>query len=123
MAAILQPDRTIAIESNDQIRFVPSEIEVTAGETIAFVITNIGVLPHEFVIGDEDVQHEHEDAMTGEHGMEAMDDAANMVDVPPGTIATLIYRFDEAGTTLLGCHVDGHYDAGMTGTITINPAE
>jgi len=36
---------------NDNMRFTPSAIQVTAGEKIMFVVTNKGALKHEFVLG------------------------------------------------------------------------
>ena len=43
------------------------------------------------------------------------------VDAPAHSTVTLVYTFDKAGTTIVGCHVPGHYAAGMRGTITILP--
>jgi hypothetical protein len=34
----------------------------------------------------------------------------------------LLYTFDQPGTLEYGCHVPGHYPAGMRGTITVSPA-
>jgi uncharacterized cupredoxin-like copper-binding protein len=122
-AASLVPDRTVRIDATDDLRFTPAEIDVTQGETVAFVVTNPGALPHEFVIGDEAVQAEHEQEMAdGEEEMEEMGDEPYAIDVPPGETATLVYTFEEPGTTLVGCHVPGHYDAGMRGTITVTDA-
>jgi uncharacterized cupredoxin-like copper-binding protein len=114
---VVVPDRTIAVEASDTMRFIPGEITVHEGETIAFVVTNSGEAPHEFVIGDEEVQQEHEGTMSEE--VEHGDDAA--VSVAPGETATLVYTFEEAGELLYGCHVPGHYAAGMVGTITVGP--
>jgi uncharacterized cupredoxin-like copper-binding protein len=119
-AALAVPDRTVQIETTDQLRFSPDQITVRKGDTVAFVITNSGNLPHEFVIGDEAVQAEHEAEMaSGEDDMGAMGDKPYAVDVPAGETVTLVYTFDEAGTTLIGCHVPGHYGAGMKGTVTV----
>ncbi|MGH2533434.1 MAG: heavy metal translocating P-type ATPase [Thermomicrobiales bacterium] len=118
-AALALPDRTITIEANDQFRFDPAEITVEEGETIAFVLTNTGQLPHELVIGDEEVQAEHEAEMADVHGMDEIGDNPYAVEVHAGDTATLVYTFDEPGTLLIGCHVPGHYDAGMRGTITV----
>ena len=50
----------------------------------------------------------------------AMDEEGEAaVEVAPGETATLVYTFDEPGTLLIGCHVPGHYAAGMKGTITV----
>jgi len=41
------------------------------------------------------------------------------VNVPAGQSATLVYTFNNPGTLIYGCHVPGHYLAGMRGTITV----
>jgi P-type Cu+ transporter len=113
-------DRTIMVDANDQMRFNPGDITVQEGETVAFTVTNSGTVDHEFVIGDEATQEEHESEMAdeGEHG----DAETNAVEVAPGETKTLVYTFNEAGELLYGCHVPGHYDAGMLGTITVEGA-
>jgi uncharacterized cupredoxin-like copper-binding protein len=116
-AAALVPDRTIQIETTDQLRFTPDALTVRAGETIAFVVHNGGALPHEFVIGDAATQEAHEQEMTGDAAMNEEGEAG--VEVEAGETATLVYTFDEPGILLFGCHVDGHYAAGMKGTITV----
>ncbi|HET8626836.1 MAG TPA: heavy metal translocating P-type ATPase [Thermomicrobiales bacterium] len=119
-AAAARADRTIAVAADDRLRFTPAAITVWAGETVAFRVTNTGKAEHEFVIGDAAVQQEHEREMA-EGGMAGMnDDATYAVDVPPGRTATLVYTFKTPGTLLYGCHVPGHYAAGMVGTITVS---
>jgi uncharacterized cupredoxin-like copper-binding protein len=117
------PDRTITIDTTDAMRFSPDTIEVSAGQTIAFVVRNGSAAPHEFVIGDAAVQQEHEEEMASgnEDSMDDMGDNPYAVDVPAGETRTLVYTFDEAGTLEFGCHVPGHYPAGMKGTIVITP--
>jgi Cu+-exporting ATPase len=110
-------DRTVTVETNDRMRFVPGDLTIEQGETIAFTVTNTGNLPHEFVIGDAEVQEEHEGEM-------AVDDAGHQdetyaIELAPGETRTLVYTFDDSGELLYGCHVPGHYDAGMWGTITV----
>jgi len=53
-------------------------------------------------------------------GGAAMMQELHAVDVPAGGAARLVYTFDQPGTLEYGCHVAGHYAAGMRGTITIN---
>jgi Cu+-exporting ATPase len=119
------PDRTVVVNTDNSLDFSTDRIQVRAGETVAFVIANTGDLPHEFVIGDEAEQQEHEAEMAVEEDGEAghNEGQANSVDVPPGETVTLIYTFteDEVGETLFGCHVPGHYAGGMYGTIEILP--
>jgi P-type Cu+ transporter len=117
-AAIVQPSRTIQIDANDQMRFVPGDIDVQTGETIAFVLTNSGALQHEFVLGDAHVQEDHAASMDARHGGHEHDEGY-AIELEPGETKTLIYTFEEPGTLYYGCHVPGHYDAGMVGTITV----
>jgi uncharacterized cupredoxin-like copper-binding protein len=118
------PDRTVLIEASDRMRFTPDSLSVTAGETIAFVVTNTGQATHELVIGDEATQQAHEVEMAPgvEHEDGAEHSAPNAVSVAPGESATLVYAFDEPGALLIGCHVPGHYAAGMNGTIVVSEA-
>ncbi len=105
----------------DQLRFEPAALTVRAGETVQFQVTNSGALDHEFVLGDEHMQMQHEQEMRGQGGMPGMQHgASSAVDVPPGQTRTLTFTFPAtSGTYLYGCHVSGHYAAGMRGTVTI----
>jgi len=109
--------RTISVTATDTLRFTPDQINVRAGETVAFEITNLGALPHEFFIGTPAEQQAHEAEMTSGS---AMMDEPNAANVPAGGTARLVYSFDQPGTLEYGCHVPGHYAAGMRGTITIS---
>ena len=62
-AALAVPDRTIQIETTDQFRFSPDQIKVTEGRDSRLRDHQQRRLPHEFVIGDEAVQAEHEAEM------------------------------------------------------------
>ena len=42
------------------------------------------------------------------------------IDVPAGQTVRVVYTFEQAGTLEYGCHVLGHYAAGMLGTITVS---
>ena len=117
------PDRTIPVQVTSDFRFAPDAVTVTQGETIAFVVTNDTDVEHEFVIGDEAVQAEHETEMAdGTESMADMGDKPYAIDVPAHSTVTLVYTFDEEGDLIMGCHVPGHYAAGMRGTITVEPA-
>jgi uncharacterized cupredoxin-like copper-binding protein len=115
------PDRTITIETTADMRFDPDALTVKQGETVAFVIHNGSVVDHEFVIGDEAVQAEHETEMANgdEAAMDDMNGRPFAVDIPAGETRTLVYTFDETGTLIFGCLVPGHYGAGMRGTISV----
>ena len=114
-------DRTIEIEVGNELVFRPDSATVSNGETVTFRITNTGTLEHDFLLGDEEAQEEHEAEMMEmmESGEEMEHSDPNAVAVPAGETAELTWHFTEPGTVLFGCHVTGHYAAGMKGTITV----
>jgi uncharacterized cupredoxin-like copper-binding protein len=108
--------RTIEVTTTDDLRFEPSSFRVSSGETVRFVVHNAGQAVHEFYIGDEEAQMEHEQEMrTGA----MMHDDPEGVTVQPGETETLEYTFTEPGQLLVGCHEPGHYAGGMVGTIDV----
>jgi uncharacterized cupredoxin-like copper-binding protein len=112
--------RTIEIKALDSLRFDPAEVTVTAGEPIHFVVTNEGSNPHEFVLGDEALQMQHEEEMESDGSMQhGMDMDLPALTLAPGETKEATVTFDDAGTILYGCHESGHYDGGMVGTIRI----
>ena len=49
--------RTITIGMDDNMRFDPETISVTAGETVTFKMENHGKLLHEIVLGTDERRH------------------------------------------------------------------
>lgn len=105
-----EADRTIKVEGSDKLRFDPDQLEIKAGETVAFEFVNTGDLAHEFVLGDE--------AALGEHA-HGGDQPNGTGEVPGGGSETLAWTFSDAGELAYECHVDDHHKAGMRGTITV----
>ena len=90
---------------------------VPMGVPVTFVVTNSGPTDREFYLGDDPAQAEHEqDMMAG--GM--THDEPEGIAVKPGETKELTYTFAQAGQTLAGCHVAGHYGAGMKAAITVS---
>lgn len=106
----------IEVTLTDALKIEPASMTVPAGVPVTFVVTNSGVTDHEFYLGDEEAQAEHEQEMMS--GGMAHDDPAGIA-VKPGETKELTYTFTEAGETLAGCHVAGHYGGGMKATITV----
>jgi uncharacterized cupredoxin-like copper-binding protein len=48
-------------------------------------------------------------------------DEPNGIGLAPGETKELTMVFAERGETLAGCHVPGHYPAGMRATIEVGP--
>jgi uncharacterized cupredoxin-like copper-binding protein len=127
---------TVRVVMSDRFRYRPSAIMVWAGHRVTFDVTNAGKLPHEFILGDRAAQLDHERQMRADPaggGMD-MDMHAHMhvhgadapaaagpggLTVPPGQTRRLTWTFDEPGIVLYGCHVLGHWAAGMRGTIVV----
>ena len=112
--------RTIEIAMSDQMRFTPSSIEVKQGQTVRFVVTNKGKLLHEMVIGDKKTLEEHAALMVKFPNMEH--DEPYMAHVPSGKKETLVWTFNRTGEFDFACLVNGHYQAGMVGHITVAKA-
>ncbi len=114
-------DRTIEIEATSPFTFEPGEVTVAAGETVTFEITNSDSIVHDFTLGGQEAQDEHEAEM---REMEEMDGEmehadANAITLPAGETTIVTWTFTEPGTVMYGCHQPGHYDAGMHGDITV----
>jgi len=99
--------RVVQIVATPQLRFVPAVVTIQAGETITFEVTTMGPVIHEFMVGP------------------AVDVAADKAGTPEiadlGMMQTrsLTYTFTGPGPFAYACHVPGHYEAGMSGTIVV----
>jgi len=52
-------DRTISFSITERVRLTPESFVAAQGETLKIVLTNNGLLPHEFVIGTRRSFEEH----------------------------------------------------------------
>ena len=105
-------DRVINVEANDAMRFVHKPFNIKNGETIKFVISNKGAVPHEFAIGTKDEHMEHGKMMMNNPNMHH-GPGGNAITVAPGKTETLIWTFEEAWEVEAACNIPGHYQAGM----------
>lgn len=110
--------RTVEITTLDTMAFEPDSIDVAAGETVTFVVTNSGQAVHEFTLGDAAMQQEHADEMGHMPGGMAHD-LPNSITLQPGETKSLTWRFGDAGSLEYACHEPGHYGAGMRGRISV----
>ena len=116
-----QVNRTITIDMTDAMRFTPDRLSIREGETVRFVVKNRGRLLHEMVIGTPEELAEHAAMMAKFPNMEHA--AAYMVHVDPGKTGEIIWHFNRSGTFEVACLIAGHYEAGMRGTLTVNPTQ
>ena len=127
--------REVVIEMGDNYYDLEA-IEVTAGETVRFVVKNTGAFVHEFNIGSahQHAEHQKEMLLMMEHGMIEPDrinhdmmkmdmggdhtmshDDPNSVLLEPGQSAEIVWQFPEKGQLEFACNLPGHYDSGMVG--------
>jgi uncharacterized cupredoxin-like copper-binding protein len=123
-------DRVVEVELSE-FAFAAASFEFTPGETVEFVITNSGVVEHEFRLSNQDRVDEHIAGGHADHDDAAMDDdeAAHDDDeaahedeeedvvlvVAAGETGTLVFTFPENDHdfTSVVCLIPGHYEAGM----------
>jgi len=95
-----------------------SPATVPAGVPVRFEITNNGKIPHELVLEMAGaVDHSLSVEVNGE------DVDAEAEHIQPGASKTIIWTFSEAGVYQAACHIKGHFEAGMTGAFTVEPAK
>lgn len=102
-----EADRTIELEA-EEFKFSMDEISVEPGETIEFVVRNVGQVQHEFAIGDE-----------GEHAVAGHGGGGSTGPIDPGDSAMLVWSFPDSGEVEFACHIDSHDEQGMVGTLTV----
>ena len=132
-------DRTIEIEMYDNY-YYPTQIEVKKGETIKFIVKNLGELVHEYNIGTKEmhIKHQPEMAKLVEHEILLADKIdhekmkkmskkdhslghshANSVLLEPNETGEIIWRFSKDISLEMACNMPGHYETGMVGKINI----
>ena len=106
-AGTVSTPRVIRVLAGPGLSFSPSEIAVVRGETVTFQVTTMGPVSHEFMVGPSESVTEHQE------GVPEIEDIGMM------ETKSLTVTFDEPGPYAFACHVAGHYEAGMRGTITV----
>lgn len=109
--------KTVNVDMSDKLRFTPAEVHVKAGETVRFVVRNMGKLRHEMVLGTDEGLREHSKMMMKFPGMEH--DEPHMAHVAPGKEHIMGWQFTKAGEYDFGCLVPGHFEAGMRGKVIV----
>jgi uncharacterized cupredoxin-like copper-binding protein len=113
--------RTVDVTMVD-VAYQPTQLAVGRGETVTFRFRNDGVAVHEALIADEAGQMAHHGEMAPGSSMTMDDDhgsgdvhgaGTSVVTVQPGATEELTHTFAEGGTMWIGCHVPGHWEAGM----------
>lgn len=115
-----QATRTVEVVMDDEMRFTPAKIGVRRGETVRFVVRNVGQMKHEFMLGTAQELKAHAAVMQKHPEMEH--DDPNAVTVEPGKTGEVVWQFTRAGRFMFGCLMPGHYEAGMIGHLQVEQA-
>ncbi len=126
-------DKVIEVKMYDNY-FEPNKIKIKKGETIKFVVYNLGELVHEFNIATKKMHFKHQEEMAlmveneilladkidkkkmkelskKDHSMSHSH--ANSVLLEPNQKGELIWKFSSDLSLEAACNVPGHYEAGM----------
>ena len=133
-------DRVIEIKMYDNY-YEPNVIKVKKGETIKFIVQNLGEMVHEYNIATKEMHIKHQPEMQklAEHGillvdkidmekmkkMSKMDHSlshshSNSVIVEPKKTGEIIWKFTKDISLEMACNVPGHYETGMVGKIVLS---
>lgn len=123
---------TIALS---EMKFAPSKITVPAGSAVEFRLVNRGKQKHEFMVyappkagleGEELEQWAEENSYFKDlelqvegGGIEVVGTNIFEVEVDAGKSAELKFTPKRTGTFEIGCHIEGHYEKGMKGTLVV----
>ena len=132
-------DRIIEIEMHDNY-YYPENIDVKKGETIKFIVKNLGNLVHEYNIGTKEMHIKHRPEMMKlveneillankidrkkmkemskkDHSMGHSH--ANSVLLEPNETGEIIWKFSKNISLEMACNMPGHYEVGMVGQINL----
>ncbi|MBL4693633.1 MAG: cupredoxin domain-containing protein [Magnetovibrio sp.] len=113
-------DRTITVNLED-IAYDLKKLDIKNGETIRFKIVNKDETEHEFTLGTAESQAADRIKMAkqADAGESMAMTEPNSVSVGELETKELIWKFAGPETIEFACNVPGHYEAGMSGVITI----
>ena len=130
-------DRVVNIKMYDNY-YEPNVIKIKKGETIKFVVENLGDLVHEYNIGTKEMHIKHQPEMQKlvDHEillvdkidrvkmkkMSKMDHSlghshSNSIMLEPKTSGEIIWKFSKDVNLEMACNIPGHYESGMFGKL------
>ena len=109
-------DVTVQVDIHHS-RFEPDRLTVVEGTRVRFLVVNDDPIHHELITGGPEVHLRHSKGTEKEHPS-----IPGEVSVDPNGRAITTFIFDELGSFEFACHLPGHYEYGMKGTIEVVPA-
>jgi uncharacterized cupredoxin-like copper-binding protein len=102
---------TIAIHFS---KFETTRLTVPAGVPVTFVLKHEDPIGHEWIVGDSATHARHRTGTEPYH-----DEVPTEVSLRAFETKTTVVVFDEPGTYKFICHLPGHEEYGMKGTIEV----
>ena len=133
-------DRVVNIKMYDNY-YEPNLVKIKKGETIKFIIENLGEMVHEYNIGTKEMHIKHQPEMQKliDHEillvdkidkikmkkMSKMDHSlghshANSIMLEPKSSGELIWKFSKDINLEMACNIPGHYESGMVGNLVFH---
>jgi uncharacterized cupredoxin-like copper-binding protein len=104
---------TVAIDIHYS-HYSPDLLSVPAGVPVRFVIRNLDPIDHEWIVGDAAVHAIHRTGTEMHHGARPTE-----VSIAAGQTVETIVTFAATGQRQSICHLPGHEQYGMVGTLDI----
>ena len=95
-------------------KFEPRRLTVPAGVPITIVLDNQDPIEHEWIVGDDGTHDRHRTGTEPYH-----DEIPTEVTVRAFQKKTTVVTFAEPGDYIFVCHLPGHEEYGMRGTIRV----
>jgi len=95
-------------------KFEQRELTVPARVPITLHLVNKDPIGHEWIVGDDDVHARHRTGSEPYH-----DEVPTEVSLRAFETKTTVVTFDEPGDYVYICHLPGHEEYGMRGTIRV----
>ena len=130
-------DRVVNIKMYDNY-YEPNVVKIKKGETIKFIVENLGELVHEYNIGTKEMHIKHQPEMQKliDHEiivgdkidkvkmkkMSKMDHSlghshSNSIMLEPKKSGEIIWKFSKDIELEMACNIPGHYESGMVGKL------
>jgi uncharacterized cupredoxin-like copper-binding protein len=114
---VLGPGRVRVEIGIDYSAYSTETIKVFEGTLVEFVVRNDDPINHELVVGPPEVHARHRVGKERAHPP-----IPGELSLGPAERGLTVYRFDRAGIVEFACHLQGHYEYGMRGTIEVIPS-
>jgi uncharacterized cupredoxin-like copper-binding protein len=98
-------------------KFTTQSIEATVGEPVTITLRNDDPIDHEWIVGTAEVHDRHRTGTEPFHSTRATE-----VTIPALESRETTVVFDAPGVYQYICHLPGHEEYGMVGTVTVNPS-